>query len=104
MTRAEEGLGTASVVPADTTVAAIAPRNALNLAVARVVVCSLVLASSELAELRRISDRIAVIDRGRVAGILAPDAPDVEFGLLFAGESRRRTDREHGEPPSRRPS
>ena len=65
---------------------------------------TIVLASSELAELRRISDRIAVIDRGRVAGILAPDAPDVEFGLLFAGESRRRTDREHGEPPSRRPS
>lgn len=53
MTRAEEGLGTASVVPADTTVAAIAPRNALNLAVARVVVCSLVLASSELIDAPR---------------------------------------------------
>lgn len=53
---------------------------------------TIVLASSELAELRRICDRIAVIDRGRVAGILAPDAPDVEFGLLFAGESRRRAD------------
>jgi simple sugar transport system ATP-binding protein len=66
---------------------------------------TIVLASSELAELRRISDRIAVIDRGRVAGILAPDAPDVEFGLLFAGESRRRTDRERDEhPQSRRPS
>lgn len=53
---------------------------------------TLVLASSELAELRRICDRIAVIDRGCVVGILAPDAPDVEFGLLFAGEGRRRGD------------
>ncbi|MCA9729619.1 MAG: sugar ABC transporter ATP-binding protein [Candidatus Eisenbacteria bacterium] len=49
---------------------------------------TMILASSELAELRRVCDRIAVIERGRVAGILAPDARDVEFGLLFAGETR----------------
>jgi len=48
---------------------------------------TIVLTSSELLELRRVCDRIAVIDKGRVAGILAPDAPDVEFGLLFAGEA-----------------
>ena len=29
--------------------------------------------------------RIAIIDKGKVAGILAPDAPDVEFGLLMGG-------------------
>ncbi len=49
---------------------------------------TIVLTSSELTELRRVCDRIAVIESGRVVGILPPDAPDVEFGLLFAGEAR----------------
>ncbi|MFN8546521.1 MAG: sugar ABC transporter ATP-binding protein [Candidatus Eisenbacteria bacterium] len=49
---------------------------------------TIILTSSELLELRRVADRIAVIDSGRVAGILPPDAPDVEFGLLFAGGKR----------------
>jgi simple sugar transport system ATP-binding protein len=49
---------------------------------------TIVVTSSELAELRRIAHRIAVIDGGRVSGILAPDAPDVEYGLLFAGGKR----------------
>ena len=43
--------------------------------------------SSELAELRSISDRIAIIYEGRLSGILAPDAPDVAYGLLMAGKS-----------------
>jgi simple sugar transport system ATP-binding protein len=47
---------------------------------------TIVVTSSELGELRRLCDRIAVIDEGRVAGILAPDASDVEFGLLFGGQ------------------
>jgi simple sugar transport system ATP-binding protein len=50
---------------------------------------TVVVASSELAELRMVCDRIAVIAEGRLAGILAPDAPDVEFGLLMAGGGRR---------------
>ncbi|NNF07212.1 MAG: sugar ABC transporter ATP-binding protein, partial [Candidatus Eisenbacteria bacterium] len=49
---------------------------------------TIVVTSSELGELRRICDRIAIIDRGQVAGILAPNAPDVEFGLLMGGERR----------------
>jgi len=49
---------------------------------------TIVLASSELAELRRIADRIAIIDKGKVAGILPPEAPDVEFGLLMGGGRR----------------
>jgi simple sugar transport system ATP-binding protein len=49
---------------------------------------TIVVTSSELAELRQIAHRIAVIDAGRVAGILPPDAPDVEFGLLFGGGAR----------------
>lgn len=51
---------------------------------------SIVLTSSELLELRRVADRILVIDAGKVAGCLPPDAPDVEFGLLFAGQRTAR--------------
>jgi simple sugar transport system ATP-binding protein len=47
---------------------------------------TLVVTSSELAELRAIADRIAIVYRGRVAAILPPDAPDAEFGLAMAGE------------------
>lgn len=46
---------------------------------------TIVMTSSELAELRSICDRIAVVYHGSVAGILRPDASDVEFGLLMAG-------------------
>ena len=48
---------------------------------------SLVVTSSELAELRAISDRVAIIYRGKIAAILPPDAPDADFGLAMAGET-----------------
>jgi simple sugar transport system ATP-binding protein len=48
---------------------------------------TLVLTSSELAELRAVCDRIAVIYRGRLAAVLPPDAPDASFGLAMAGET-----------------
>ena len=48
---------------------------------------TVVITSSELAELRSISDRIAIIYEGTLSGILPPDAPDVEYGLLMAGKS-----------------
>lgn len=48
---------------------------------------TIIITSSELAELRSISDRIAIIYEGKLAGILAPDAPDVAYGLLMAGKS-----------------
>jgi len=47
---------------------------------------TLLVTSSELAELRAICDRIAIIYRGRVAAVLPPDAPDANFGLAMAGE------------------
>jgi simple sugar transport system ATP-binding protein len=47
-----------------------------------------VITSSELAELRQICDRIAIIYQGRLVGILEPDAPDVEYGLMMAGGKR----------------
>ncbi len=48
---------------------------------------TIVMVSSELEELRSICSRIAIIDEGRVAGILLPDAPSEEFGLLMAGNA-----------------
>jgi len=47
---------------------------------------SLLVTSSELAELRAICDRIAVVYHGRIEALLAPDASDVEYGLAMSGE------------------
>ena len=50
---------------------------------------TIVMTSSELAELRSICDKIIIICEGKVAGILQPDAPDAEFGLMMSGVSRK---------------
>jgi simple sugar transport system ATP-binding protein len=47
---------------------------------------TLLVTSSELAELRAICDRIAIVYRGRIAAVLPPDAPDATYGLAMAGE------------------
>ncbi len=47
---------------------------------------TIVIISSELEELRSISDRIAIVCEGKIFGILPPDAEVAEFGLLMAGE------------------
>ena len=46
---------------------------------------TIVMVSSELQELRSISDRIAIISEGKVVDILAPDASDADFGLAMSG-------------------
>ena len=46
---------------------------------------TIVMTSSELAELRSICDRIIIICEGRVEGVLPPDASDAEFGLMMSG-------------------
>jgi simple sugar transport system ATP-binding protein len=46
---------------------------------------TIVMTSSELAELQSICDRIAIICEGKVAGILKPDAPAADFGLMMSG-------------------
>jgi len=48
---------------------------------------TIVMISSELEELRSICDRIAIVDEGRIAGILTPDAPLAEFGILMSGRA-----------------
>ena len=49
---------------------------------------TIIMVSSELEELRSICDRIAIVDEGRVAGILPPSATAREFGLLMVGKLR----------------
>ncbi|MCR4425682.1 MAG: sugar ABC transporter ATP-binding protein [Firmicutes bacterium] len=51
---------------------------------------TIIMTSSELAELRKICDRIVIVYRGKVAGILPPDASDVDFGLMMAGKTSAR--------------
>ena len=46
---------------------------------------TVIVISSELNELRSISDRIAIITEGQVAGILDPHDDDYKFGLLMSG-------------------
>ena len=47
---------------------------------------TIVIISSELEELRSISDRIAIVCEGKIFGILPPDAEIADFGLLMSGE------------------
>ena len=46
---------------------------------------TIIMTSSELAELSSICDRIAIICEGEVIGILPPDAPATQFGLMMSG-------------------
>ena len=46
---------------------------------------TIVMTSSELAELRSICDRIVIICEGRVEGVRPPDASDADFGLMMSG-------------------
>lgn len=46
---------------------------------------TIIITSSELAELRAVCDRIVIVTEGKIAGILKPDAKDYQFGLLMSG-------------------
>ena len=46
---------------------------------------TIVMVSSELQELRSISDRIMIVSEGRMVDILPPDASDADFGLAMSG-------------------
>jgi len=53
---------------------------------------TIVMTSSELEELRSICDRIAIVDEGRIAGVLPAQTPSEEFGLLMMGEIKVSTE------------
>lgn len=46
---------------------------------------TIIVVSSELEELRSLCDRIAIVDEGKIAGILAPRVAIEEFGYLMSG-------------------
>ena len=46
---------------------------------------TIVIVSSELQELRSISDRIAIVSEGKLVDILMPGASDADFGLAMSG-------------------
>lgn len=46
---------------------------------------TIVMTSSELAELRSICDRIVIVSSGKIEGILSPDDSDVDYGLMMSG-------------------
>lgn len=50
---------------------------------------TIVIASSELKELRSVCDRIAIVSNGRIEGILKPDDSDEDFGLMMIGQYRK---------------
>ena len=50
---------------------------------------TIVMTSSELAELRSVCDRIVIISKGQVEGVLSPGASDAEFGLMMSGDYQK---------------
>lgn len=46
---------------------------------------TIVMTSSELAELRSICDRIVIVNAGKIEGILLPSDSDADFGLMMSG-------------------
>lgn len=49
---------------------------------------TVIFTSSELAELRQVSDRIVIISDGKISDILDPDADDQRIGLAMSGQGR----------------
>lgn len=50
---------------------------------------TIIITSSELEELRSICNRVAIVDEGRIAGILPASSPAEEFGMLMMGQAKR---------------
>ena len=50
---------------------------------------TIIITSSELEELRSVCDRVAIVDKGEIAGVLPASSPAEEFGMLMMGEKPR---------------
>ena len=50
---------------------------------------TIIITSSELEELRSVCDRVAIVDEGKIAGILPASSPAEEFGMLMMGQTRK---------------
>ena len=50
---------------------------------------TIIITSSELEELRSVCNRVAIVDEGKIAGILPASSPAEDFGMLMMGEKLR---------------
>ena len=50
---------------------------------------TIIITSSELEELRSVCDRVAIVDEGKISGILPASSPAEEFGMLMLGDKLR---------------
>jgi simple sugar transport system ATP-binding protein len=57
---------------------------------------AVIVISSELDEVVGLADRIAVMYRGRILAVVAPDVPREEIGLLMAGATPTDVSEEEG--------
>ena len=55
---------------------------------------TVIITSSELAELRSVCNRIAIVAEGKISGILRSDDEDYKFGLLMSGVKPEEADKE----------
>ena len=46
---------------------------------------TIIVISSELVELRSVSDRVAIVFDGKIGGIMKPDDSDADYGLIMSG-------------------
>ncbi len=61
---------------------------------------AVLIVSTELDEIAALADRVAVMYRGRVVGVVPPDTPRDELGLMMAGASKREAEVEATEHPT----
>ena len=47
---------------------------------------TIIITSSELEELRSVCNRVAIVDEGKIAGVLPASSPAEEFGMLMMGQ------------------
>ena len=50
---------------------------------------TIIITSSELEELRSVCNRVAIVDEGRIAGILPASSPAEDFGMLMMGQTHQ---------------
>ena len=58
---------------------------------------TIIITSSELEELRSVCDRVAIVDEGKIAGILPASNPAEDFGMLMMGQTKQANDNEEEE-------
>jgi general nucleoside transport system ATP-binding protein len=61
---------------------------------------AVLIVSTELDEIAALADRVAVMYRGRIVGVVPPDTPRDALGLMMAGASEREAEAEAAEHPT----